>query len=76
MVMPMTNRKEGAPIKRKQFIKAVLHLPETDNELKSFQCKICDFYATQIEKQLHTYNLTKEQKLEVVRRLMAEHRST
>lgn len=60
---------------RTKKITAVLHLPETEAGIRSFEKKICSFYCAQVEKQLHTYSLSKEEKLEVVQSLMEEYKS-
>lgn len=54
-------------------IKAVLYIPESESGKRCFEKKICDFYAAQVEKNLHSYNLTKQQKLEVLQLLMDDY---
>lgn len=54
-------------------IKAVLYLPESENGICHFDKKICDFYAAQVEKKLHSSNLTKQQKLEILHLLMDDY---
>jgi len=48
----------------KKEIKAVLHLPESENAIRQFEKKICDFYVAQVEQKLRP--LPKERKLEVL----------
>ena len=48
----------------KKEIKAVLHLPESENAIRQFEQKICDFYVAQVEQKLRS--LPKEKKLEVL----------
>ena len=50
--------------RQKKEIKAVLHLPKSDQAIRQFEKRMCDFYASQVEKRLHS--LPKEQKLEVL----------
>ena len=50
--------------RQKKEIKAVLHLPKSDQAIRQFEKRMCDFYAAQVEKKLHS--LPKEQKLEVL----------
>ena len=50
--------------RQKKEIKAVLHLPKSDQAIRQFEKRMCDFYAAQVEKRLHS--LPKEQKLEVL----------
>lgn len=54
-------------------IKAVLYISESENGKRRFEKKICDFYAAQVEKKLHSYNLTKQQKLEILQLLMDDY---
>ena len=55
--------------RQKKEIKAVLHLPKSDQALRQFEKRMCDFYAAQVEKRLHS--LPKEQKLEVLNAMLS-----
>ena len=48
----------------KKEIKAVLHLPKSENTLRQFEQRLCDFYITQVEKRLQS--LPKEKRQEVL----------
>ena len=48
----------------KKEIKAVLHLPKSENAIRQFEQRIVDFYVAQVEQKLHS--LPKEKKLEVL----------
>jgi len=54
--------------RQKKEIKAVLVLPESDNALRQFDKRMCDFYATQVERRLQS--LPKKKKLEVIDALL------
>lgn len=58
-----------------QKINAVLHLPDSREEIERLQIKFCDFYIMQVEKQLDRYGLNKEQKLEVIGKLKDAYRA-
>ncbi len=51
---------------KRREIKAVLHMPDSENAIRQFEQRICDFYSAQVEHRLAA--MTKEKKLEVLRR--------
>ena len=55
----------------KKEIKAVLHLPESENAIRQFEKKICDFYIAQVEQKLRS--LPKEKKLEALDIILASY---
>jgi len=55
--------------RQKKEIKVVLCLPKSEYALRQFEKRMCDFYATQVERRLQP--LPKEKKLEVVDALLA-----
>ena len=57
----------------KKEIRAVLHLPDNEQALRQFEKKICDFYAAQVERKLHS--LPKDKKIEIVDALIANYES-
>ena len=54
---------------KKKEIKVVLHLPENEQAIRRFEKKMCDFYANQVEKMLHS--LPKEKKLETLQSMIS-----
>lgn len=56
--------------RRCKEIKVTLHSPESENGLRCFEKRICDFYAAQVEKKLNYCDFTKQQKLELLQLLM------
>ena len=54
--------------RKKKEITAVLHLPESEQAIRQFEKRICDFYVAQVEKRIRS--LPKEQKLEVIDALL------
>lgn len=51
-------------------IKAVINLPNTEKGRCKFEKTICDFYAEQVGKRLLSYNFSKEQRMDVLQRLI------
>ena len=56
--------------RKSKEIKAVLHPSNTEAGKRSYEKKICDFYAAQVGKKLHSYNMSKKQRLEILQLLM------
>jgi len=54
---------------RKKEIKAVLVLPNSERALKQFEKRLCDFYSSKVEQQLHS--LPKKEKLEVLEMMIS-----
>jgi len=57
--------------RQKKEIRAVLVLPKSENALRQFEKKICDFYVTQVERRLQS--LPKEKKLEVLDMILSSY---
>ncbi len=58
---------------KRREIKAVLHMPESENAVRQFEQRICNFYTTQVEHRLAA--MTKEKKLEVLNIMIAQYAS-
>ena len=56
--------------RKRQQITAILHLPESEAAVMQFSKKICEFYSVQVEKKLHSLDITKQEKLAIISSLM------
>ena len=55
--------------RQRKEIKAVIVPPKNKQAIRQFEKRMCDFYAAQVEKRLHS--LPKEKKLEVLDSLIS-----
>jgi hypothetical protein len=66
---------KGAIVRRaKKEIKAVLHLPDNEQAIRQFEKKLCDFYASQIEKRISSF--PKAKKIEVIDAIISHYDSS